>query len=92
MVGFRNIALHNYQTLQLPITVAIIEMHLDDFLAFTRAVILRDAARCREALTARPISTNPVWLYAVLSGAWHSRPQDTGVDASGSSITNSAPP
>lgn len=45
MVGFRNIAVHDYQTLQLPITVAIIETHLDDFLAFTRAVILRDAAR-----------------------------------------------
>lgn len=44
MVGFRNIAVHDYQSLQLPITVAIIERHLDDFLIFTRAVILRDAA------------------------------------------------
>lgn len=44
MVGFRNIAVHDYQTLQLPITVAIIEKHLDDFLAFTRTVILHDAA------------------------------------------------
>ena len=43
MVGFRNIAVHDYQALQLPITVAIITTHLDDFLAFTRAVILRDA-------------------------------------------------
>ncbi|MBL8496608.1 DUF86 domain-containing protein [Nitrosomonas sp. JL21] len=32
MVGFRNIAVHEYQALQLPITVAIIENHLDEFL------------------------------------------------------------
>ena len=31
MVGFRNIAVHEYQTLQLPITVNIIERHLDEF-------------------------------------------------------------
>ena len=43
MVGYRNIAVHDYQALQLPITVSIIEKHLDDFLAFARAVILRDA-------------------------------------------------
>lgn len=42
MVGFRNIAVHDYQVLQLPITVAIIEKHLDDFLVFAREVILRD--------------------------------------------------
>lgn len=42
MVGFRNIAVHDYQTLQLPITVRIIESHLDDFLAFTRTLLLRD--------------------------------------------------
>lgn len=44
MVGFRNIAVHDYQQLQLPITVAIIEKHLDDFLAYTRRLIQRDAA------------------------------------------------
>jgi uncharacterized protein YutE (UPF0331/DUF86 family) len=44
MVGFRNIAVHDYQKLQLPITVAIIEKHLDDFLLFTRTLILHDAA------------------------------------------------
>ena len=43
MVGFRNVAVHNYQALQLPITVAIITTHLDDFLAYTRAIILHDA-------------------------------------------------
>ncbi|GJI97755.1 hypothetical protein RugamoR57_44730 [Duganella caerulea] len=42
MVGFRNVAVHNYQALQLPITVAIIETHLDDFLEFSRKIILHD--------------------------------------------------
>ena len=44
MVGFRNIALHDYQALQLPITVSIIEKHLDDFLDYSRVLILRNAA------------------------------------------------
>ena len=43
MVGFRNIAVHEYQTLQLPITVNIIESHLDDFLAYARQMLLRDS-------------------------------------------------
>jgi uncharacterized protein YutE (UPF0331/DUF86 family) len=43
MVGFRNIAVHDYQSLQLPITISIIRNDLDDFLRFTRAVLLRDA-------------------------------------------------
>lgn len=43
MVGFRNIAVHEYQTLQLPITVAIINHHLNDFLRYTQTVLLRDA-------------------------------------------------
>jgi uncharacterized protein YutE (UPF0331/DUF86 family) len=33
MVGFRNIAVHDYQTLELPITVSIITSHLDEFFA-----------------------------------------------------------
>lgn len=41
MVGYRNIAVHDYQILQLPITVAVIERHLGDFLAFSRAVLGR---------------------------------------------------
>ena len=44
MVGFRNIAVHDYQALQLPITVAIIQTHLDDFLAFARSVLLHDGS------------------------------------------------
>lgn len=43
MVGFRNIAVHDYQALQLPITVAIIQKHLDEFLQFSQGVLLRDA-------------------------------------------------
>ncbi|MGM8930397.1 type VII toxin-antitoxin system HepT family RNase toxin [Salinicola halophyticus] len=39
MVGFRNIAVHDYQQLQLAITVAIIEKHLDDFLAYSRQLL-----------------------------------------------------
>ncbi len=43
MVGFRNIAVHDYQNLHLPITVSIIEKHLDEFLRFSKAVLLRDS-------------------------------------------------
>jgi uncharacterized protein YutE (UPF0331/DUF86 family) len=39
MVGFRNIAVHDYQTLQLPITVRIIELHLDEFLRYSQAML-----------------------------------------------------
>ncbi len=42
MVGFRNIAMHDYQRLQLPITVSIITLHLDEFLDYSRALLLRD--------------------------------------------------
>jgi uncharacterized protein YutE (UPF0331/DUF86 family) len=39
MVGFRNIAVHDYQTLQLPITVAIIQNHLQDFLRYSQIIL-----------------------------------------------------
>jgi uncharacterized protein YutE (UPF0331/DUF86 family) len=42
MIGFRNIAVHNYQTLQLPITISIIEKHLDDFLLYSQKIIQHD--------------------------------------------------
>lgn len=45
MVGFRNIAVHDYQSLQLPITVRIIESHLDEFLRYSQAILLRDGRR-----------------------------------------------
>ena len=41
MVAFRNIAVHDYQSLLLPILVNIITGHLDEFLAFTRIVLKR---------------------------------------------------
>ncbi|ANE54630.1 type VII toxin-antitoxin system HepT family RNase toxin [Methylomonas sp. DH-1] len=44
MVGFRNIAVHDYQALQLPITVAIIEKHLDEFLQYSNVLLRRDAS------------------------------------------------
>jgi uncharacterized protein YutE (UPF0331/DUF86 family) len=42
-VGFRNIAVHGYQELQLPITVAIINKHSDDFLVFSQTMLLKSA-------------------------------------------------
>lgn len=36
MVGFRNIAVHDYQALNLVIVQAIIERHIDDLPAFAR--------------------------------------------------------
>jgi uncharacterized protein YutE (UPF0331/DUF86 family) len=45
MVGFRNIAVHDYQKLQLPITVSIITSHLGEFLQYSQTVLLRDAAQ-----------------------------------------------
>jgi uncharacterized protein YutE (UPF0331/DUF86 family) len=39
MVGFRNIAVHDYQALLLPIVTAVITRHLDDFLEYSAAVM-----------------------------------------------------
>ena len=43
MVGFRNIAVHDDQSLQLPITVNIITRHLDEFLRYSAAILTKDA-------------------------------------------------
>ena len=43
MVGFRNIAVHEYQTLLLPIMVNIIQFHLEDFLHFVRQTLTKDS-------------------------------------------------
>ncbi len=43
MVGFRNIAVHDYQALQLPITVRIIVQHLDEFLHYSQTILRGDA-------------------------------------------------
>ncbi|MBF0416018.1 MAG: DUF86 domain-containing protein [Magnetococcales bacterium] len=42
MVGFRNIAVHDYQILQLPITIAIITTHLDGLLDYAQTMMQRD--------------------------------------------------
>ncbi len=42
MVGFRNIAVHDYQTLHLPIVISIIKGHLDEFLDYSKAILQRD--------------------------------------------------
>lgn len=42
MVGFRNIAVHEYQRLLLPITVSIITQHLDEFLQYSAAILMQD--------------------------------------------------
>jgi uncharacterized protein YutE (UPF0331/DUF86 family) len=39
MVGFRNVAVHDYQRLNLDIVRQIILQHLDDFLAFARVLL-----------------------------------------------------
>lgn len=39
MVGFRNIAVHDYQTINLNILQKVIETHLDDFLDYTLQVL-----------------------------------------------------
>jgi uncharacterized protein YutE (UPF0331/DUF86 family) len=39
MVGFRNLAVHDYQSLLLPITVNVITLHLDEFLEFCKAIL-----------------------------------------------------
>jgi uncharacterized protein YutE (UPF0331/DUF86 family) len=39
MVGFRNVAIHDYQKLNLDIVRRIVVEHLDDFLAFTELLL-----------------------------------------------------
>lgn len=39
MVGFRNIAVHDYQALEVEILEAILEKHIDDFKDFTKVVL-----------------------------------------------------
>jgi Uncharacterized conserved protein len=41
MVGFRNIAVHDYQSLNLDILKAILDRHIDDFKRFTQIVLTR---------------------------------------------------
>jgi uncharacterized protein YutE (UPF0331/DUF86 family) len=39
MVGFRNIAIHDYQSIKLPIVLEVIKTHLDDLLKFSKILI-----------------------------------------------------
>jgi uncharacterized protein YutE (UPF0331/DUF86 family) len=41
LVAFRNIAVHDYQSLILPILVNVITGHLEEFLVFTSIVLKR---------------------------------------------------
>ncbi|MBF0182000.1 MAG: DUF86 domain-containing protein [Magnetococcales bacterium] len=50
MVGFRNIAVHDYQTLQMPITIAIITTHLDDLLTHAQLLLLRESRQTEKSL------------------------------------------
>jgi uncharacterized protein YutE (UPF0331/DUF86 family) len=45
MVGFRNVAVHDYQTLQLAITVNVITLHLQEFLLYTELILRKDAVK-----------------------------------------------
>jgi len=44
MVGYRNVAVHEYQALQLPITVAVIREHLGEFTHYAKQLLRRGAA------------------------------------------------
>jgi len=44
MVDFCNIAVHDYQRLQLPITVNVITLHLDEFLRYAAAILGKETA------------------------------------------------
>ena len=44
MVAFRNIVVHDYQNLLIPILVSVITLHLGEFLTFTQIILKRDAA------------------------------------------------
>ena len=39
MAGFRNIAVCDYQTMEMPIAIQVIEKHLNDFLDFNKAAL-----------------------------------------------------
>ncbi len=43
MVAFRNIVVHDYQNLLIPILVSVITLHLGEFLTFTQIILKRDA-------------------------------------------------
>lgn len=44
MIGFRNVAIHEYQDLNLNILVSVIEKNLDDLLEFCKVILQQQAA------------------------------------------------
>ena len=47
-VGFRNIAIHNYRTIDWQIVFTIIHEHLDDFRQYAKAIAARRLFRFRQ--------------------------------------------
>lgn len=43
MVGLRNIAVHDYQALNLDIVISVLDKHLDDFRQFSAAILVHQA-------------------------------------------------
>lgn len=39
MIGFKNIAVHNYQSLDIDVLEQVIEKHLEDFITFTKIML-----------------------------------------------------
>lgn len=39
MVGFRNIAVHDYQSIQIPVLKSILDHHLNDFEKYVQRII-----------------------------------------------------
>lgn len=48
MVGFRNIAVHDYKKLQLEITVNVITQHLEDFLRYSSTILKKDTQKLNQ--------------------------------------------
>lgn len=42
MIGYRNIALHDYNALLLEITIAVVSGHIDDFIEFTSTILKKN--------------------------------------------------
>jgi uncharacterized protein YutE (UPF0331/DUF86 family) len=58
MVGFRNVAIHEYQKLDLEIVRRIVVDHLDDFLAFSRVLLAHGAQTVGDS-SGRPAGVDP---------------------------------
>ena len=70
MTGFRNLVVHDYQSLQLPIAIQIIQHHLDDFLLYTQPVAASPHTSVPLAIRAAP----PVHSHCHEAPAYPSSP------------------